>query len=95
MPARPLSSWKSSFHGRTLATLTATGNRKIQAGFEPLVQGFLRVPYNDLEALRSIAAGKNDVVAVLVEPMQGEGGINIPDPTYLRTSAPSAMNRAG
>ncbi|HUT42194.1 MAG TPA: acetylornithine transaminase [Gammaproteobacteria bacterium] len=74
---------EKSFHGRTLATLTATGNRRIQAGFEPLVQGFLRVPYNDIEALRSIAAGKNDAVAVLVEPVQGEGGINIPDPTYL------------
>ncbi|MEZ5543357.1 MAG: acetylornithine transaminase [Pseudomonadota bacterium] len=72
-----------SFHGRTLATLTATGNRRIQAGFEPLVQGFLRVPYNDLEALRTIAASKSDAVAVLVEPVQGEGGINIPDAGYL------------
>jgi acetylornithine aminotransferase len=72
-----------SFHGRTLATLTATGNRKVQAGFEPLVQGFVRVPYNDIEAIMEIANNSNNVVAVLVEPIQGEGGINIPDPEYL------------
>jgi acetylornithine aminotransferase len=74
---------QNSFHGRTLATLTATGNRKIQAGFEPLVRGFLRAPYNDIEALRNIAKNKSDAVAVLVEPIQGEGGINIPDENYL------------
>jgi acetylornithine aminotransferase len=74
---------ESSFHGRTLATLTATGNRKVQAGFEPLVRGFIRVPYNDLEAIRTVAANKSDAVAVLVEPVQGEGGINIPDAGYL------------
>jgi len=73
----------NSFHGRTLATLTATGNRKVQAGFEPLVQGFIRVPYNDLDAIRTVAANSSDVVAVLVEPVQGEGGINIPDADYL------------
>jgi acetylornithine aminotransferase len=72
-----------SFHGRTLATLTATGNRKVQAGFEPLVQGFVRVPYNDIEAITDIANNSNNVVAVLVEPIQGEGGINIPDRDYL------------
>ncbi len=72
-----------SFHGRTLATLTATGNRKVQAGFEPLVQGFVRVPYNDIEAIREIANHSNNVVAVLVEPIQGEGGINIPATDYL------------
>jgi acetylornithine aminotransferase len=72
-----------SFHGRTLATLSATGNRKVQAGFEPLVQGFVRVPYNDLEAIIEIANNSNNVVAVLVEPIQGEGGINIPDKAYL------------
>jgi len=72
-----------SFHGRTLATLTATGNRKVQAGFEPLVRGFIRVPYNDLDAIRAVAANKSDTVAVLVEPLQGEGGINIPDAGYL------------
>jgi acetylornithine/N-succinyldiaminopimelate aminotransferase len=75
---------EKSFHGRTLATLTATGNRKVQAGFEPLVQGFIRVPYNDLDAIRTVAANSNDVVAVLVEPIQGEGGINIPDADYLQ-----------
>jgi acetylornithine aminotransferase len=74
---------EQSFHGRTLATLTATGNRRIQAGFEPLVRGFLRVPFNDIEAIRAIAASKSDTVAVLVEPIQGEGGVNIPDANYL------------
>ena len=72
-----------SFHGRTMATLTATGNRKVQAGFEPLVQGFVRAPYNDVEAVRSIAQNSNNIVAVLVEPAQGEGGINLPDKDYL------------
>jgi acetylornithine aminotransferase len=74
---------ENSFHGRTLATLTATGNRKVQAGFEPLVQGFVRVPYGDIEALRVIADNQPDVVAVLVEPIQGEGGINVPPSDYL------------
>lgn len=74
---------ENSFHGRTLATLSATGNRKVQAGFEPLVQGFVRVPFNDLEALRAVAENHADVVAVLVEPIQGEGGIRIPDAGYL------------
>jgi acetylornithine aminotransferase len=73
----------NSFHGRTLATLTATGNRKVQAGFEPLVQGFIRVPYNDLDAISKVAANRQDVVAILVEPIQGEGGVNIPDTGYL------------
>lgn len=72
-----------SFHGRTLATLTATGNRKVQAGFEPLVQGFIRVPYNDLDAISKVAANSQNVAAILVEPIQGEGGINIPDEAYL------------
>jgi acetylornithine aminotransferase len=67
-----------SFHGRTMATLSATGNRKAQAGFEPLVSGFIRVPYDDLEAIKLIASRKNNVVAILVEPVQGEGGIHIP-----------------
>jgi acetylornithine/N-succinyldiaminopimelate aminotransferase len=74
---------ENSFHGRTLATLTATGNRKVQAGFEPLVQGFIRVPYNNLRAIETVAGNSTDVVAVLVEPIQGEGGINVPDPDYL------------
>jgi acetylornithine/N-succinyldiaminopimelate aminotransferase len=67
-----------SFHGRTMATLSATGNRKAQAGFEPLVSGFVRVPYDDIEAVKAIASRKNNVVAILVEPVQGEGGIHIP-----------------
>ncbi len=72
-----------SFHGRTLATLSATGNRRIQAGFEPLVRGFVRVEYNDLEAIRNVARNEPEVVAVLVEPVQGEGGVRIPDEGYL------------
>jgi acetylornithine/N-succinyldiaminopimelate aminotransferase len=67
-----------SFHGRTMATLSATGNRKTQAGFEPLVSGFIRVPYDDLDAVSAIASRKNNVVAILVEPVQGEGGVHIP-----------------
>jgi len=74
---------ENSFHGRTMATLTATGNRKVQAGFEPLVKGFIRVPYNDIEAIEKIAATKSDAVAVLVEPIQGESGISIPATDYL------------
>ena len=74
---------KNSFHGRTMATLTATGNRKVQAGFEPLVQGFVRVPYNDVGAIRKVAENSSHVVAVLVEPVQGEGGINMPADDYL------------
>ena len=73
----------SSFHGRTLATLSATGNRRVQAGFEPLVQGFVRIAYNDLGAVETAAANRQDIVAVLVEPIQGEGGINIPAEDYL------------
>ncbi len=74
---------EKAFHGRTLATLSATGNRKVQAGFEPLVSGFVRVPYNDLEAVRQVAQHNRDVVAVLVEPIQGEGGIRTLDIAYL------------
>lgn len=74
---------EGSFHGRTLATLTATGNRRVQAGFEPLVKGFVRVPYDDLDALRKVAENSDNVVAVLVEPILGEGGIRIPDAGYL------------
>ena len=75
---------EKSFHGRTMATLTATGNRKVQAGFEPLLGGFVRVPYNDIEAVRQVAGHNHDVVAVLVEPIEGEGGIRIPDGQYLQ-----------
>jgi acetylornithine aminotransferase len=74
---------EQSFHGRTMATLTATGNRRIQAGFEPLVRGFIRVPFNDLDAIRTVAGNNSDTVAVLVEPVQGEGGVNVPDTGYL------------
>jgi len=73
----------NSFHGRTMATLSASGNRKVQAGFEPLVQGFIRAPYNNIDAIKNIAENNKDVVAILVEPVQGEGGINIPDRDYL------------
>jgi acetylornithine aminotransferase len=73
---------EKAFHGRTLATLSATGNRKVQAGFEPLVGGFVRVPFDDLAAVENIAA--NNVVAVLLEPIQGEGGINVAHPEYLQ-----------
>lgn len=73
-----------SFHGRTMATLTATGNRKVQAGFEPLLTGFVRVPYNNMEAVKQVAANNKNVVAVLVEPFQGEGGVNIPQACYLQ-----------
>jgi len=71
-----------SFHGRTMATLSATGNPKVQAGFEPLVQGFIHIPYGDIKALEAVSSN-NDIVAVLVEPVQGEGGINIPPADYL------------
>jgi acetylornithine aminotransferase len=74
---------EKSFHGRTLATLSATGNAKIQHGFEPLVEGFVRVPYNDINAIEQAIKQHNNVVAVLVEPIQGEGGVNIPAADYL------------
>lgn len=73
----------SSFHGRTMATLTATGNRKIQAGFEPLVSGFVRVPFADADAVQAVADNRRDVCAILVEPIQGEGGVHVPDDHYL------------
>lgn len=73
-----------SFHGRTMATLTATGNRKVHAGFEPLLSGFVRAPYNDVEAVRLIGENNPDVVAVFVEPVLGEGGIVIPGDDYLK-----------
>ena len=75
---------EKAFHGRSLATLSATGSRKVQAGFEPLVQGFVRVPLNDLDAVRQVAAHNKNVVAVFVEPIQGEGGINVSRLDYLR-----------
>jgi acetylornithine aminotransferase len=66
-----------AFHGRTMATLSATGNRKAQAGFEPLVSGFVRVPYDDLEAIKAIGRHNKNIVAVMLEIIQGEGGINL------------------
>ncbi len=65
-----------SFHGRTLATLSATGNKKVQEGFAPLVEGFIRVPFGDVEAIEEAAINHPDIVAILVEPIQGEGGVN-------------------
>lgn len=74
---------EKSFHGRTMATLSATGNRKVQAGFEPLVTGFVRVPFGDADAVEKLAEHHKNIVAVLVEPYQGEGGVNIPEAGYL------------
>lgn len=76
---------ETSFHGRTLATLTATGSRKVQAGFEPLVNGFVRAPFNDLVALEKIAKNNASVVGVMLEPIQGEGGINVAGDDYLKS----------
>lgn len=78
---------EKAFHGRTMATLTASGSRKVQAGFEPLVPGFIRAPYNDIDAIHTIAANREDVVAVMLEPIQGEGGIHAADEGYLRALA--------
>jgi acetylornithine aminotransferase len=74
---------EKSFHGRTLATLSATGNAKIQQGFEPLVEGFVRVPYNDIAAIKTVLSENASIAAILVEPIQGEGGVNIPASDYL------------
>jgi acetylornithine aminotransferase len=74
---------EKSFHGRTLATLSATGNVKIQQGFEPLVEGFIRVPYNDIAAIKTALSQNSSIAAILVEPIQGEGGVNIPASDYL------------
>lgn len=73
----------NSFHGRTLATLSATGNTKVQIGFEPLVEGFIRVPYNDVAAIESALNEHHNIVAILVEPVQGEGGVRVPASDYL------------
>jgi acetylornithine/N-succinyldiaminopimelate aminotransferase len=74
---------EKAFHGRTIATLSATGSRKVQAGFEPLVAGFVRVPFDDLEAVKRVADNNRSVVAVMVELIQGEGGINVCHADYL------------
>ncbi len=77
--------YEKAFHGRSIATLSATGNPKIQAGFEPLVEGFVRVPLNDVAAVEEVARTHPDVVAVFLEVIQGEGGINLATIDYLRT----------
>ena len=74
---------ENSFHGRTMAALSATGGEKAHAGFYPLLDGLLRVPYNDVEAVKKLSEKHNDIVAILLEPIQGEGGIIIPDENYL------------
>ena len=76
-----------AFHGRSLATLSASAGRRVQAGFEPLMPGFIRAPFNDIDALHTIAAHREDIVAVMLEPIQGEGGVIVADETYLRAVA--------
>lgn len=76
---------EKAFHGRTLATLSATGNRKAQAGFEPLVSGFVRVPYQDMDAIHAVAENNKNVVAIMLEMVQGEGGINIAGVEFQRS----------
>ena len=75
---------EKAFHGRTMATLSATGNRKAQAGFEPLVSGFVRVPYDDLAAIKSVAEHNKNIVAVMLEMIQGEGGIHLASIEYQK-----------
>ncbi len=74
----------NAFHGRTLATLTASGSRKVQAGFEPLIRGFVRAPFDNIEALETIADNNAEICAVLVEPIQGEGGVRVASDNYLQ-----------
>ena len=74
---------ENSFHGRTLAALSATGGEKAHKGFYPLIDGLLRVPYNNIQEIKKLAKQNNDIVAILLEPIQGEGGIKIPDDDYL------------
>ncbi len=76
--------FEKAFHGRSIATLSATGNPKVQQGFEPLVPGFVRVPLNDIEALQNVARNNSNVVAVFLETIQGEGGINPARNEYLQ-----------
>lgn len=74
----------TAFHGRTMATIAATGNNKIKAGFGPMLSGFHVVPFNNIAAVEEVGQLRQDIVAVMVEPIQGEGGINVPDPGYLK-----------
>lgn len=82
-----------AFHGRTLATLSASGSRKVQAGYEPLVQGFVRAQFNDIHAVHTIAHNRNDIVAVMIEPIQGEAGIHLADATYMHDLAALCTER--
>lgn len=75
---------EKSFHGRSMATLSATGNRKTQAGFEPLVAGFVRVPYGDLAAIRRVAEANQNIVAVMLEVLQGEGGVHLAEDAFIK-----------
>jgi acetylornithine aminotransferase len=86
---------ENAFHGRTLATLAATGNAAKQQGFEPQMPGFVRVPYDDIDAVRRAAQEVPGIVAVLVEPVQGEGGIRVASPATCALCASSATARAG
>ncbi len=85
--------YEKAFHGRSIATLSATGNPKVQKGFEPLVEGFVRVPLNDIGAVREVARSNPNVVAVFLETIQGEGGINPTRWEYLQRAA-QAVRRA-
>ena len=76
--------YERAFHGRSIATLSATGNKKIQAGFGPLVDDFIRVPINNIDAIKTATANRDDVVAVFFEAIQGEGGVNPLDDAYMR-----------
>src|SRR5210317_2149154 len=73
----------AQLHGRTMAALSATGSRRVQAGFEPLVSGFIRAPFNDVKAIENISEHSNEITAIMLEPIQGEAGIRVPDPGYL------------
>ena len=75
---------ENAFHGRTLATLSASGGRRVQAGFEPLVTGFARAPYDDIQALQKIADNNQNICAIFIEPIQGEGGIRVASTSYLK-----------
>ena len=75
--------FETSFHGRTLATLSATASEKVRAGFDPYVDGFIRAPFNDIEAVETILKKHNDIAAIMIEPIQGEGGIHTPAQDYL------------
>ena len=75
---------QGSFHGRTMATLTATGNPKVKLGFEPLVEGFIHVPYNNINEVEQLVDKEQQIAAIMLEPVQGEGGIVVPDAGYLK-----------